>query len=117
MIEFLVHFWGKIFPQKVNKRKSRFSAILRVSSLSLAEADLKKGALILIGTDEKYKWLRFICPCGCGEELALNLMKSHRPCWTVTSNDDATINVSPSVDATKCGAHFWIRRNTIEWCD
>jgi hypothetical protein len=69
-----------------------------------------------VGTNEKKKWLRFVCPCGCGAVLALNLMRSQTPCWTVQEHEDGSISVQPSVDAQKCGAHFWVRRNRIDWC-
>ena len=48
-------------------------------------------------------------------EEALNLMASHHPHWTTDLHDDGTLTVHPSVDATSCGSHFWIRRSQIDW--
>jgi len=113
ILNFLVRVWHRWFP---SKRAVSFSGVVCVGTLGAAAIPIKKKLLVLIGPEERPKWLRFICPCGCGEELALNLMKSHRPCWTVTLHEDQTVTVHPSVDATKCRAHFWIRQNQIEWC-
>ena len=71
--------------------------------------------LVLAGSPERPKWLRFDCPCRCGEVLALNLMASHSPRWAAESHEDGTLSVRPSVDATRCGSHFWIRRSRIDW--
>ncbi|WP_432711265.1 DUF6527 family protein [Paraburkholderia acidicola] len=42
-------------------------------------------------------------------------MAGHSPRWTVTTLREGTISIHPSVDATKCGAHFWIRDGRITW--
>lgn len=97
------------------RRRRRFSGVLIVDSTADAAAELRSHKLVLVGTPEKQKWLRFECPCGCREVLALNLMKSHTPHWTVTGHEDKTLSVYPSVDATTCGSHFWVRRNEIQW--
>lgn len=113
---FLVTLWRRFFPHKPPQRQEHFSGVAYADSATTAKDAIDQKALVLIGTKEHSKWLRFRCPCGCGEELALNLMKSHYPCWTVTLHKDNTMSVSPSVDATNCGAHFWIRNNNIDWC-
>lgn len=61
------------------------------------------------------KWCFFKCPCGCEQQVALNLMKSHHPMWRVVE-DESGPSVYPSVDSMTCGAHFLVRRGTIVWC-
>jgi hypothetical protein len=97
------------------RRRDRFASVVLMDATANASKELGQGKLVLVGSEEKQKWLRFECPCGCREILALNLMKSHTPHWTVTRHDDGTVSVHPSVDATTCGSHFWIRRNDIQW--
>ena len=82
---------------------------------SSKEATLAPSVVALVGTADNLKWARLRCPCGCGEILALNLMAGHSPRWTVTTLREGTISIHPSVDATKCGAHFWIRDGRITW--
>jgi len=76
---------------------------------------VQAGNLVLLGPKAKAKWLRFQCPCRCGAVIALNLMASHTPRWSVHLHEDGTLTVVPSVDATNCGSHFFIRHNTIQW--
>lgn len=73
------------------------------------------GRVVLIGPRERPKWVRFQCPCRCGETIALNLMSSHNPHWSVELHDDGTVTVHPSVDAKSCGSHFWVRRGKVQW--
>jgi len=96
-------------------RRHAFTGIARVESSIDPAVDISAGKLVLIGPEERPKWLRFACPCRCGEVLALNLMTSHRPHWSVELHEDGTMTVHPSVDAKSCGSHFWIRRSLIEW--
>jgi len=101
-------------PKPAKAIPYRFSRVVSVQNRS--EATSENGTLVLIGAPNKFKWLRFLCPCGCGDELALNLMVSHYPCWTVAA-DDHGITVHPSVNVARCGAHFWLRANTVFWCE
>jgi hypothetical protein len=64
------------------------------------------------GTD---KWCFFKCPCGCEQQVALNLMKSHRPVWRVERKKLAP-SLYPSIDSTNCGAHYLVRNGRIVWC-
>lgn len=55
------------------------------------------------------------CPCGCKENIMLNLMEDAEPCWKVTLND-SNFSVSPSIWRTKnCKSHFWLRDKKIIW--
>jgi hypothetical protein len=76
---------------------------------------LRRNRFIIVGTRERPKWAKFMCPCGCGDVLSLNLMKSHHPNWQVTLETDGSVTVFPSVDATSCNSHFWIRASQIVW--
>lgn len=96
-------------------RRTSFSSVAVCASNEDPSAEIKADKLVLIGPAEKPKWLRFACPCRCGEVLSLNLMESYDPRWGIKVNDDGTLDVSPSVDARVCGSHFWIRGNQIDW--
>jgi hypothetical protein len=97
------------------RRLSAYSGVASLDATTDPAPAVSSGRLVLVGTPERAKWLRFTCPCGCGEVLALNLMPTHHPRWTIDRHGDGTLTVSPSVDATACGSHFWIRRNRVEW--
>ncbi len=92
-----------------------FAGVTTVGSMDDFEDPASAKHLVVVCDGERLKWLRFMCPCGCGETIALNLMRSHSPRWTVERHDDGTLSVTPSVDSTTCGSHFWIRRSRIAW--
>jgi len=112
MLALLRKIWKWIFPPK---RLCSFWGTMFLDSSSNPVA-FPNGQLVLVGTQEKFKWLKFRCPCGCGDVQALNLMKSHQPVWSLELHEDLTVSLFPSVHAQKCGAHFWVRRSAIHWC-
>lgn len=73
--------------------------------------------LYLVG-EEQYLWsAAFLCPCGCGELVQLNLLPEARPRWAVERHADGTVTLSPSVWRVRgCKSHFFLRRGRIEWC-
>lgn len=85
----------------------------RLDAVEAAKKD-DVAALIKGGTTDK--WLLIKCPCGCGKQHNLNLMKSYKPCWSVEKHNETDFTVHPSINAKQCGAHFWIKNNTVEWC-
>lgn len=109
LFDLIRRWWRRRKPRKA------FAGAVQLESSVDPGPHLKAGKLVLVGPKEKPKWLRFQCPCGCGDVIALNLMASHYPRWTVEIHEDGTLSAMPSIDATTCGSHFWIRRNQIRW--
>lgn len=59
------------------------------------------------------RWLMIKCPCGCGEEIPVNLDKRAGKAWRLYRNK-AGLSLFPSVwRDTGCEAHFIILRNQI----
>jgi hypothetical protein len=60
------------------------------------------------------RWLLLSCPCGCGEELPINLDSRAGPAWRLYKNVRHGVSVYPSVwRDTGCGSHFIIWRDRI----
>lgn len=78
----------------------------------------RRAATLYIVGDPGYAWCAvFTCPCGCGEEVVLNLLSDVRPRWEVTAKGNLVASVKPSVRRIRgCRSHFWIRRGRVEWC-
>ena len=102
---------------QARRRLRQFEAPKFYSSEDNPAAAIKARCLAVVGPKEKPKWLRFTCPCGCGDEIVLNLMQAHYPKWTIRLHSDQTVTLHPSVHATKCGSHFWLRRNRVHWVE
>jgi hypothetical protein len=97
------------------RRRMCFSGVVQVPASVDPASEIRRDRLVLVGTEDRPKWLRFQCPCGCGDVIALCLMVSHSPHWTVQLHEDGTATVVPSVDSKRCGSHFWIRQNRVAW--
>jgi hypothetical protein len=115
ILQSFLNFLGALRFWRWRRKRSSFNGFVQIESSADPSADIASGKLVLIGPKEKPKWLRFACPCGCGEILALNLMQSHSPRWSVQIDKDGTMTAYPSVDAQRCASHFWIRHNKVEW--
>ncbi|MGO3181485.1 MAG: DUF6527 family protein [Aequorivita sp.] len=65
---------------------------------------------------QKDYWYALLkCPCGCQENIMLNLMDDADPCWKLNLNDFG-ISVSPSIWRTvDCKSHFWLRNSKVIW--
>ncbi|WP_363928503.1 DUF6527 family protein [Thiobacillus sp. 0-1251] len=77
----------------------------------------RTGVAALVRGGHGYKWMLFTCPCGCKQQIALNMMRSHSPRWRVEVRSRNLFTVHPSVDSTTCGAHFWLRDGRVIWCE
>lgn len=80
-----------------------------------AAAAQQAGVVALVRGGGREKWLLMQCPCGCGQQIALNLMQSHSPRWRISVQSANRFSIHPSIDATSCGAHFWLRDGRVIW--
>lgn len=82
-----------------------------------AIAGSSRGRIVALVGLSNPKWAIFNCPCGCGEKLFLNLMSSHSPRWRLSVSANNEFSIMPSVDARKCGSHFFITKSRVIWCE
>jgi len=76
---------------------------------------MQPRVLYLVGHDP---WVAaFQCPCGCKKGIWLNLLKEHRPRWSVTTTQNGFPTVSPSINRqVGCRSHFLLINGKIKWC-
>lgn len=56
------------------------------------------------------------CPCGCGDDISLNLDPAAGPCWRLIRRDP--LIVMPSVwRETGCESHFFVWKHEIDWLE
>lgn len=90
-----------------------YPRIVRVADQATAAKELTPGTFVLIMPGSLAKWLKFYCPCGCGEVLSVNLAAATAKAWRVRYEESHGLTVWPSVwRDTGCRSHFIIRRNT-----
>lgn len=60
--------------------------------------------------------LVFKCPCNCGAEIHLNLLKKAYPYWKYHITNKNKINISPSIlRIVGCHSHFFIKNSKVVW--
>jgi hypothetical protein len=60
--------------------------------------------------------IAFKCPCGCKEDIYLNLLPDADPCWTWSGLSARKISIYPSVwRRVGCKSHFFIRDGKVIW--
>src|SRR5205814_291355 len=60
------------------------------------------------------RWLLLKCPCGCGDEIPVNLDKRAGKAWRLYGDAHAPVTLFPSVwRDTGCESHFIIWRGEI----
>ena len=90
-----------------------FSMLVRVASQSQSLAEtVRLGTLVLVGTGSTPKRLQFLCPCGCGEVVSLNLLRDAGPAWRLEIDEESRVSVWPSVRRQSgCKSHFVLAHN------
>jgi hypothetical protein len=83
--------------------------------IDMIPENLKPGILYVEGDGSKNQFASFLCPCGCKEEINLNLETEEEPCWLLEEGN--VTDLSPSVwKSNNCKSHFFIRKGKLKWC-
>lgn len=90
---------------------------LRVISGDSLPARLTMRAVYLAREDDEDWCVGMLCPCGCGRNIELLLIKEATPRWDLQVDGDGRPSLSPSVWLRDgCQSHFWIRHGRVKWC-
>jgi Family of unknown function (DUF6527) len=101
-------FWRNL------RRRQRINRVVRLESMSQLPKRLKSNLYIVGGA--KPKWAILACPCTCGDRIDVNLMATRHPSWQLSTNGgEVSLHPSLWMPKEKCGSHFWLRANRIEW--
>jgi len=88
--------------------------VITVPDQATAGAQLKEGALVIVMPGERPKSLKFLCPCGCGVVVSINLIPESGKAWEMGVEPKYGISLWPSVWLdTGCCSHFILRRNKV----
>jgi uncharacterized protein DUF6527 len=97
---------------KFSYRDVFYSGIARVPDQATAAQELKPGVLVLVMPGERPKSLKFLCPCGCGDTVSINLMRESGKAWRIEYEPNLGLSLWPSVWLdVGCCSHFILRRN------
>jgi len=77
----------------------------------------KPDTIYLQGEDGRDWAAGFLCPCGCGDIVYLNLLPHSRPRWTAWKTWRGLPSITPSVwRKVKCCAHFIVSNGRVIMC-
>src|SRR6266568_4608338 len=64
---------------------------------------------------ERNIWAVFMCPCGTGHRLTVNLSTNRHPYWRAKTKQQE-FSLSPSIWLKEdCYGHFWIEDHRVLW--
>ena len=77
---------------------------------------ISDNTIFIIQDGNEPELLAFKCPCGCNENILLNLLKDAKPQWRFRINHNDMINIYPSIWRKRgCKSHFFIKNGIVEW--
>lgn len=114
ILSFFKDLFNSILGNKQHK-KDQFKKVIIVENTSSVKP--QKDTITIIKKNNSYTWVKFLCPCGCGKEVALSLNSNIQPNWSIKIDKKNKVTLSPSVYLTgfPCRSHFFIRNNHIDW--
>ncbi|HXE53548.1 MAG TPA: DUF6527 family protein [Tepidisphaeraceae bacterium] len=96
---------------KFSYRDVIYEHVVRVPDQTTASQHLQPGVLVLVMPGQRPKSLKFLCPCGCGKPVSVNLMPEAGKAWRLAA-DAGGLSLFPSVWLdVGCRSHFILRRN------
>jgi len=107
----------KSAAKKTSVRSKSFSGPVTVPDHASARAALQNdpSAVVIVRRAERDRSVSFLCPCGCGEALTLNVDLGAGRAWRLVV-EKGELTLLPSVwRDTGCQSHFVVWRNRIWW--
>lgn len=93
-------------------RKLNLKSVVQSRADAAGQMELAGDAVLI--ERGRPRWLLMLCPCGCKEEIPINLDARSGPAWRFYRSEKFGVTVFPSVwRDTGCGSHFIIWRNKI----
>lgn len=113
---FLWKVLGRQKPDELGNHQDRVGHVVTLEK-PIANSELKAGALYVIAPKGISKWVSFVCPCRCGQVIALSLQIAHKPHWQLSFGEEGEATLWPSIwRDIGCFSHFWIEQGRIIWC-
>jgi hypothetical protein len=83
--------------------------------VELIPESLRPGLLYIEGDGGKFWFASLLCPCGCKQEININLDENESPCWELGKEELS--DLSPSLWKNNgCKSHFFLKKGKVQWC-
>jgi Family of unknown function (DUF6527) len=100
----------------VRQRTNQISLRGRVSTRDEASAKLDKAGDAVLVQRGQPRMLVLRCPCGCGDDLLINLDDRAGLAWRLYKNRRGTTLYPSYWRDSACGSHFIVWNDHIYWC-
>lgn len=115
--QWLIGAWyslRNIKPQTVDFKDHTRRFIIK--NIEDVPAIISDNTIFIIQDGNEPELIAFKCPCGCNENILLNLLKDARPQWRFRINQNKMIDINPSIWRKRgCKSHFFIKNGIVEW--
>lgn len=75
-----------------------------------------KRRVYLVGDPDAPWSAAFLCPCNCGETVALSLIPDDDPSWIAAGRRGDRASLHPSIWRIRgCKSHFFIKEGKVIW--
>jgi Family of unknown function (DUF6527) len=111
-MKWLGHAWRQLITALTPDRK-----LIIIEGDSLPTR-LPRRNLVLAREDGEDWCVGLRCPCGCGKQLEMMLLREVNPRWDLTVDERRRPTLYPSVWLRDgCRSHFWVRQGKVVWCE
>lgn len=117
IFRWLLKVWRSIMGAKpiTIETEKQNNAEFGISYAEDVPSPLPEKTIFVIQDGNAAELLAFKCPCGCGSDILLNLLKDANPQWRY-GVENGTISISPSIwRTTGCKSHFFVRESNVVW--
>ena len=96
---------------------SKFRKGYHIKIMDDIPEEIDSKTILVVGDPDRPQYAVFLCPCGCGRRIELNLNPESTPRWKLKWHLLGTVSLSPSVwRKSGCWSHFFLKRSKILWC-
>jgi hypothetical protein len=97
---------------KLTYQDIEYSRVVKATNQLEAVQKIKPGVLVLVIPKKRPKSVKFLCPCGCGQIISVNLVQETGEAWRIGYDRKHGLSLWPSVWLTSgCCSHFILRHN------
>lgn len=96
---------------------SKFRKGYRIRIMDDIPEEVDSKTIFVVGDSNHPQYVVFLCPCGCGRRIELNLNPESSPRWKLKWHLLGTVSLSPSVwRKSGCWSHFFLKHSKVLWC-
>lgn len=119
IVKWLTKVWNSFWIYQYQTNKSDiepYNAPFQINFIEDIPESMPDKTIFIVQDGNVPELLAFKCPCGCDENVILNLLEDTSPRWSYLINGRNLIDIRPSVwRKVGCKSHFFVINSIIKW--